>query len=86
MRAPTHVESGAVVPISTAADFTDVRAISVLIDKNSPPLAAHFSLSGALAFVAINVKMASTSDVHIVVSAGGKLYTAKQSVEVAVGA
>ena len=85
VRAPTRVESGAVVPLSVSADLSDVRAISILVEKNVPPLAAHINLSNAVAFFAVNVRMTSTSDIHVVVNAGGKLYTAKQNVEVAVG-
>ena len=86
VRAPTRVQSGGVVPVSVSADLPDVRAISILIEKNSPPLAAHVHLSGAVAFFAINVRMASTSDVRVVVNAGGQLYAPKRNVEVLVGA
>jgi sulfur-oxidizing protein SoxY len=86
VRAPARVQSGDVVPVSVSTDLADVRAISILIDKNTPPLAAHVTLSGGAAFFAVNLRMASTSHVHAVVEAGGKLYTTKQSVYVAAGA
>lgn len=85
VRAPTRAQSGAVVPVAVSTDLPDVRAISILIDKNSPPLAAHVNLNGAVAFFAINVRMPSTSAVRVVVNAGGKLYTPKESIAVLVG-
>lgn len=86
VRAPMRVQSGSVVPVSISVNLPDVRAISILIEKNSPLLAAHINLSGAVAFFAINVRVTSTSDVRIVVYAGGKLYAPKQNVGVSVGA
>ena len=86
IRAPARVESGAVVPVSVSADLPDVQAVSILIDKNVPPLAAHVNLSGGAAFFFVNVKMASTSDVLAVVNSGGKLHIARHNVDVGVGA
>jgi sulfur-oxidizing protein SoxY len=86
VRAPTRVQSGAVVPVAVSTDLPDVRAISILIKKNSPPLAAHVTLNGAVAFFAINVRIPSTSAVSVVVNAGGKLYTPKENIAIAVGA
>ena len=86
IRAPARMVSGAVVPISISTDLRDVRAISIMIEKNAPPLAAHLNVGGGIAFFAVNVKMASTSDVHAVVNANGTLYVAKQTIEVAAGA
>jgi sulfur-oxidizing protein SoxY len=86
VRAPTRVQTGAVVPVAVSTDLPDVRAISILIEKNSPPLAAHVTLNGAAAFFAINVRIPSTSAVRVIVNAGGRLYTPKENVAVAVGA
>jgi sulfur-oxidizing protein SoxY len=86
IRAPWRVESGAVVPIAASADLPEVRAISILVEKNTPPLAAHLNLSGGSAYFSINIKMAATSDVHVVVSSRGRLYTAKRNIVVAIGA
>ena len=85
VRAPSRVQGGGIVPISVSADLSDVRAISILIEKNLPPLAAHINFSGAAAFFAINVRMPSTSAVRVVVNAGGRLYTSARNIEVVVG-
>jgi sulfur-oxidizing protein SoxY len=86
LRVPAQAENGAVVPISVSANLADVQAISVLVEKNVAPLAAHIAFTGgAVPYFATNVKMASTSDLHFIVKAGGKLYSAKQNVKVTVG-
>jgi sulfur-oxidizing protein SoxY len=86
VRAPFQAENGSVVPVSVSTNLPDVQSISVLVDKNPAPLAAHINLTaGAVPYFFANIKMASTSDVHFVVKAGGKLYTAKQNIKVTVG-
>lgn len=85
IRAPLQAENGAVVPVAVTSDLADVRAISVLVEKNAQPLAAHITLLGGAPYFAVNIKMASTSDVHFIVHAGGKLYSAKQNIKVTVG-
>jgi sulfur-oxidizing protein SoxY len=86
IRAPLRVESGAVVPIVASADLPDVQAISILVERNTPPLAAHLNLNDGSAYFSVNVRMAATSDVHVVVSSGGRLYAARQNIVVAIGA
>lgn len=85
-RAPLQAENGSVVPISVSTNLPDVQSISVLVEKNAAPLAAHINLgSGAVPYFAANIKMGSTSDVYFIVKAGNKLYSAKQNIKVTVG-
>ncbi|MEW6331958.1 MAG: thiosulfate oxidation carrier protein SoxY, partial [Pseudomonadota bacterium] len=63
----------------------NVEAIAVFVEKNPSPLVAHASFTGADGYFSARMKMGQTSDVHAVVKAGGKLYTAKQNVKVTVG-
>lgn len=86
IRAPLRVESGAVVPIAVSARLPDVQAISILVEKNAPPLAAHLNLSGGGAYFSVNVRMAATCDVYAVASSRGRLYMAKRSIVVVNGA
>ncbi len=86
IRAPLQAENGAVVPVSVSSNLPDVQAISILVEKNAAPLAAHISLgNGAVPYFSANIKMGSTSDVHFIVKAGGKLYSAKQNIKVTIG-
>ena len=71
MDAPEIAENGAVVPISVTTTLADVTSISFLVSENPN--------------VANRIKMARTSNVIVVVEAGGKLYSANKEVKVTVG-
>lgn len=85
IKAPIQAENGAVVPIAVSADLPNVQAISVYVEKNQFPLVANVNLSGAAGYFSARMKMGQTSDVHVVCRAGGKLYSAKQTIKVTVG-
>lgn len=85
LKAPIQAENGAVVPISVSTNLPNVQAISIMVEKNSTPLVANTEITGAGGFFSTRMKMAESSDVQVVVKAGGKLYTAKQMVKVTVG-
>jgi len=86
IRAPLQAENGAVVPVSVSTNLPDVQSISVLVEKNAAPLAAHLNLTpSAVPYFSANIKLGATSDVHFIVKSGGKLYRAKQLVKVTVG-
>ena len=84
--APEIAENGAVVPISVTADLADVTSISFLVTDNPNALAASYRIpAGTMPSVANRLKMAKTSNVIVVVEAGGKLYSATKEVKVTVG-
>ena len=86
IKAPDIAENGAVVPITVKTDLAGVESVSIIVPNNPNPLAASFELtpsSGGL--VSTRIKMAKTSDVHAVVKAGGKLYSASKEVKVTIG-
>ncbi len=85
IKAPIQAENGAVVPIAVAADLPNISGIAVFVEKNASPLVANVSLSGAQGYFSARMKMGQTSDVHVVCQAGGKLYSAKQTIKVTVG-
>jgi sulfur-oxidizing protein SoxY len=86
MDAPEIAENGAVVPISVATTLTDVTSISFLVSENPVVLVASYRIpAGTVPGVANRIKMAKTSNVIVVVEAGGKLYSATKEVKVTVG-
>ena len=86
INAPEIAEVSAEVRITVDADMDNIDSISIIVEKNPSPLAAHFELgSGALGYVSTRVKMAKTSNVMAVIKAGGKLYSAQKEVKVTVG-
>jgi len=86
IEAPQIAENGAVVPIEVTSNVPGTTSIAVLVEKNPYPLVAKFDFTeGALPFVKINAKMGETSDVRVVVTAGGKHYQATKEIKVTIG-
>jgi sulfur-oxidizing protein SoxY len=84
--APEIAENGAVVPISVSTSLSDVTSIAFLVPENPNVLAAHYRIpKGTVPGVANRFKMAKTSNVTVIVEAGGKLYSATKEVKVTVG-
>src|SRR6266478_10002801 len=84
--APEIAENGAVVPISVSTTLADVTSISFLVSENPYALVASYKIpAGTMPSVANRIKMAKTSNVLVVVEAGGKLYSATKEVKVTVG-
>jgi sulfur-oxidizing protein SoxY len=86
MDAPEIAENGAVVPVSVTTTLPDVTSISFLVAENPVALVASYKIpAGTMPSVANRIKMAKTSNVIVVVEAGGKLYSAAKEVKVTVG-
>ncbi len=84
--APDIAENGAVVPIAAASKIPNTQSISFLVEKNPSSLAAQFDiLPGTEANVGTRVKMGQSSNIHVVVKAGGKYYVATKEVKVTLG-
>ena len=84
--APDIAENGAVVPVAVTSKIPNTQSISILAENNPFPLAATFDLSGGSeGYVSTRIKMGQTSNVHVVVKADGKLYTAVKEVKVTIG-
>lgn len=86
MDAPEIAENGAVVPIAVSTTLADVTSIAFLVSENPNVLIARYNIpAGTLPNVANRIKMAKTSNVTVLVEAGGKLYSATKEVKVTVG-
>ena len=84
--APEIAENGAVVPVSVATTLDGVTSISFFVADNPNALAASYNiLPGTVPSVANRLKMAKTSNLTVLVEAGGKLYSATKEVKVTVG-
>ena len=84
--APEIAENGAVVPVSVTTTLPDVTSISFLVSENPVVLVASYKIPvGTMPSVGNRIKMAKTSNVIVVVEAGGKLYSATKEVKVTVG-
>ena len=86
IEAPEIAENGAVVPIEIASNIPGTSSLAVVLEKNPFPLAAKFEFrEGALPYVKVNVKMAETSDVRVIATAGGRHYVATKEIKVTIG-
>ena len=84
--APEIAENGAVVPVSVSTTLADVTSISFLVAENPVALVASYRIpAGTVPAIANRIKMAKTSNVIVVVEAGGKLYSATKNVKVTLG-
>jgi sulfur-oxidizing protein SoxY len=84
--APQIAENGAVVPIEIGSNIPGTSSLAVVLEKNPFPLAAKFDFKeGALPYVKVNVKMAETSDVRVIATAGGRHYVATREIKVTIG-
>jgi len=86
IKAPDIAENGAVVPVEVTSSIAGITSITIIVEKNASPLVGTFNLSGGTqGFIATRIKMANTSLVRAVVTAGGKTYTAAKEVKVTIG-
>jgi len=87
IKAPEVAENGAVVPVDVdASALGNVENITIIVEKNSTPIAASFNFAkGTTGFVATRVKMGKSSNIIAVVKAGGKVYKAHKEVKVTIG-
>ena len=84
--APDIAENGAIVPVLVEARLPKTQSISIIIEKNPNPLAGTFEIpDGTDAFVSTRVKMAESSNVHVLVKADGKYFHAAKEVKVTLG-
>ena len=74
------------VPISVSTSLADVTSIAFVVPENPNVLAAYYKIpQGTMPNVANRLKMAKTSNVTVIVEAGGKLFSATKEVKVTVG-
>lgn len=86
MTAPEIAENGAVVPVAAESKIPGTEMMAFLIAKNPTALAASFDIpSGTEASVSTRVKLATTTDVHVLVKAQGKYYMTKKEIKVTIG-
>lgn len=80
-------ENGAQVPIDITSNIPGSQTMAVFVEKNPMPLAASLSFAnGALPQVRLQLKMAETSRVRVVVKvAAGKIYHASREIKVTLG-
>ncbi len=86
IKAPDIAENGAVVPVEINCKIPDTRHIYIFAEKNPQPMVADFALAeGVEAYISTRIKMGETSNIRVIVAAGGKHYFASKEVKVTIG-
>lgn len=86
IKVPDVAENGAAVPIEVTSNIPNTQSIAILVDKNPFPLLASFGFSnGAEPYASTRVKFAGSSDMRVIVTAGGRHYVAVREVKVVAG-
>lgn len=83
---PDIAENGAVVPVTVDTSLANVSDIFIFVEKNPNPLAAVFMIpADTETKVQTRLKMGQSTNVLVVVKAGGKLYSASKETKVTLG-
>jgi sulfur-oxidizing protein SoxY len=86
LTAPDVAENGALVPVTVESALADVEQISILADRNPTMLVAQYTLpKGTDAYLSTRIRMAETSNVIVLIKAGGRFYRASKQVKVTAG-
>jgi sulfur-oxidizing protein SoxY len=86
MRIVDLAEDGSVVPIQIRTDYSDVRSIAILADRNPVALVAHFTLGPhAEPFISTRIKLAESTWVRAVAATAMHLYENHKFVRVVQG-
>ncbi|MBI3713584.1 MAG: thiosulfate oxidation carrier protein SoxY [Burkholderiales bacterium] len=83
---PDIAENGAVVPVTVDTSLANVSDIFIFVEKNPNPLAAVFMIpADTETRVQTRLKMGQSTNVLVVVKAGGKLFSASKETKVTLG-
>lgn len=83
---PDIAENGAVVPVSVNTSIPNTTEIYIFVEKNPNPLAAVFMIPAETeSMVQTRLKMGQSTNVLVVVKAGGKLFSATKETKVTLG-
>lgn len=83
---PDIAENGAVVPVSVNSSIPNTTEIYIFVEKNPTPLAAVFMIpADTESMVQTRLKMGQSTNVLVVVKAGGKLFSASKETKVTLG-
>lgn len=86
INAPDIAENGAVVQVSVATSLSNVQQLAILVEKNPNTLAADFHIpAGTEPAVTSRIKMAQTSNVHVLAKVDDKWIIATKEIKITLG-
>ena len=84
--APDVAENGLSVPVSVSSSIKQVENLSIFIENNPLPLIANYHLKdGMIPEFSLRVKVAKSSNIHIMVKPSDKLYSSSRKIQVTLG-
>jgi sulfur-oxidizing protein SoxY len=86
IKAPEIAENGAQVPVDISSKVAGTDIVYIFVDKNPQPFVGSFDfMNGAEPFISTRIKMGETSNLRVVVRAGGKYFVATREIKVTIG-
>ena len=86
IEAPEVAENGLSVPLSVSSSINQVENLSIFIEDNPLPLIANYHLvEGMIPEFSVRVKVAKSSNIHILIKSGDKYYKNLRKIQVTSG-
>ncbi|MEC8477606.1 MAG: thiosulfate oxidation carrier protein SoxY, partial [SAR324 cluster bacterium] len=86
IEAPDVAENGLSVPVSVSSSIKQVENLSIFIENNPLPLIANYHLKdGMIPEFSLRVKVAKSSNIHVMVQTADKLYSSTRKIQVTLG-
>lgn len=86
IKAPEIAENGAQVPVDILSKLPGTDIVYIFVDKNPQPFVGSFDfMNGAEPFISTRIKMGETSNLRVVVRAGGRHHMATREIKVTIG-
>ena len=79
---PDIARDGKMVPVKVRSGIENTESISLVVEANENPFTAYFRLFEPQAYVSTRIRMAKSSEMLVVVKAGGVLHTRTRMVRV----
>ena len=86
IEAPDVAENGLSVPVSVSSTINNIEKLSILIEDNPLPLIANYHMQeGMIAEFSVRVKVAKSSNIHVVIQSHEKLFSNSKKIQVTLG-
>ena len=86
IEAPDVAENGLSVPVSVSSSIKQIENLSIFIENNPLPLIANYHLKEEMIpEFSMRVKVAKSSNIHVMVQTADKLYSSTRKIQVTLG-
>ena len=86
IEAPEIAENGLSVPVSVSSFIKKTENLSIFIEDNPLPLIANYHLkAGMIADFSVRVKVAKSTNIHVVIQSQEELFSNSKKIQVTLG-